>query len=75
VAGAAIAPARFNRPALVVLPARDRIVPPASAVALAAALPQASRLEPPLGHIGMIVGRQAENSVWGPLAGWLRQHR
>jgi polyhydroxyalkanoate synthase len=50
-------------------------VPPASAVALAAALPQASRLEPPLGHIGMIVGRQAENSVWGPLAGWLRQHR
>jgi polyhydroxyalkanoate synthase len=75
VAGAAIAPARFNRPALVVLPARDRIVPPASAVALATALPQASRLEPPLGHIGMIVGRQAENSVWGPLAGWLRQHR
>jgi polyhydroxyalkanoate synthase len=75
VAGAAIAPARFNRPALVVLPARDRIVPPASAVALAAALPQASRLEPPLGHIGMMVGRHAETSVWRPLAAWLNQHR
>jgi polyhydroxyalkanoate synthase len=75
VAGAAIAPSRFDRPAVVVLPARDRIVPPASAAALAAALPQVSRLEPPLGHIGMIVGRQAENSVWRPLAAWLGQHR
>jgi len=75
VAGTAIAPARFDRPALVVLPARDRIVPPASAVALAVALPQATRLEPPLGHIGMIVGGSAEVSVWRPLAAWLRQHR
>jgi polyhydroxyalkanoate synthase len=47
-------------------------VPPASASALAAALPQATRLEPPLGHIGMIVGRQAEALMWQPLAGWLR---
>jgi len=75
VAGAPIAPAHFDRPALVVLPARDRIVPPASAVALAVALPQATRLEPPLGHIGMIVGGSAEVSVWRPLAAWLRQHR
>ena len=75
IAGATIAPERFDRPALVVVPARDRIVPPASAIALAMALPQASRLNPPLGHIGMIVGRHAERAVWHPLAAWLAEHR
>ncbi|MDB5409220.1 MAG: alpha/beta hydrolase [Rhodospirillales bacterium] len=72
VAGTPILPSRVTLPTLVVVPARDRIVPPASASALAAALPQATRLEPPLGHIGMIVGRQAEALMWQPLAGWLR---
>jgi poly[(R)-3-hydroxyalkanoate] polymerase subunit PhaC len=71
VAGAPVVPARFAKPALVVVPARDRIVPPASAIALATALPRASRLDPPLGHIGMIVGRHAEREVWQPLARWL----
>jgi len=56
---------------LVVVPAHDRIVPPASAAALADALPLATRLDPPLGHIGMIVGRQAEALMWRPLAAWL----
>jgi polyhydroxyalkanoate synthase len=71
VAGAPIEPVRFDKPALVVVPARDRIVPPASARALANALPRVSRLDPPLGHIGMIVGRRAEREVWQPLARWL----
>ncbi len=75
VAGTAIAPARFDKPALVVVPARDRIVPPATAIALARALPSVSRLDPPLGHIGMIVGRHAERAVWRPLASWLRAQR
>jgi polyhydroxyalkanoate synthase len=71
VAGSPIEPARFDRPALVVVPAHDRIVPPASARVLATVLPNASRLDPPLGHIGMIVGRHAEREVWQPLARWL----
>jgi polyhydroxyalkanoate synthase subunit PhaC len=71
VAGSPITPERFDRPALVVVPARDRIVPPASARALASTLPRASRLDPPLGHIGMIVGRHAMREVWQPLARWL----
>jgi polyhydroxyalkanoate synthase subunit PhaC len=75
VAGRAIEPARFDKPALVVVPARDRIVPPASAIALAAVLPRVSRLDPPLGHIGMIVGRHAAQAVWDPLAAWLVEHR
>jgi polyhydroxyalkanoate synthase len=74
VAGTPILPGRVTVPALVVLPARDRIVPPASAAALAAALPRATRLEPPLGHIGMIVGGQAEARMWQPLAAWRRRN-
>jgi polyhydroxyalkanoate synthase subunit PhaC len=71
IAGTPILPSRVTLPALVVVPARDRIVPPASAAALAEALPRATRLDPPLGHIGMIVGRQAEERMWRPLAAWL----
>lgn len=64
-------PAAWTKPALVVVPADDRIVPPASAVALAARLPQATVLRPPLGHIGMMVGGRAEADVWHPLRDWL----
>ena len=74
IAGRAILPARVAHPSLVVVPAQDRIVPPAGAAALAAALPAAERLTPPLGHIGMIVGHDARRLVWQPLAAWLRRH-
>ena len=71
VAGEAILPDRISVPALVVLPAQDRIVPPATAVVLARALPAAEALRPPLGHIGMMVAREAPAAVWHPLAQWL----
>jgi polyhydroxyalkanoate synthase len=32
---------------------------------------QAERLDLPLGHIGMVVGRNARRSLWTPLAEWL----
>jgi polyhydroxyalkanoate synthase len=71
VAGTTILPARIEQPSLVVVPAQDRIVPPATAAALADELPHAERMTPPLGHIGMIVARDAPNAVWAPLAHWL----
>jgi len=71
VAGEAILPDRISVPALVVLPAQDRIVPPATAVVLARVLPAAEALRPPLGHIGMMVAREAPAAVWHPLAQWL----
>jgi polyhydroxyalkanoate synthase len=73
VAGRIVDPAQFGRPALVVVPAQDRIVPPASADALAHALPAAHTLLPPLGHIGMVVSHGARASVWDPLATWCRE--
>ncbi len=67
VAGRPVLPRRVTQPALVVVPGQDRIVPPASAEALALALPAAERMAPPLGHIGMIVGAAAPREVWRPL--------
>ncbi len=62
-------------PSLVLVPQKDRIVPPASAMALATALAEGNSkvgmAQVPLGHIGMIVGRQARPLVWEPLLQWL----
>jgi polyhydroxyalkanoate synthase len=74
VGGRAILPQAIDCPALVVVPAQDRIVPPATAAALADLLPRAERLTPRLGHIGMIVAREAPRAVWAPLAAWLAAH-
>ena len=46
IAGAPVLPQRVAQPALVVVPAHDRIVPPASAEALGRALPAARAADP-----------------------------
>jgi len=69
--GHAMNPAFFDKPALVVVPANDRIVTPASASALGKILPQATFLEPAAGHVGMLVGRSARKTLWKPVAKWL----
>ena len=68
--GAAVTPGAVDLPSLAVIPRQDRIVPPASAAALADALPQCERLELEAGHIGMVVGREGEKLLWQPLARW-----
>jgi polyhydroxyalkanoate synthase subunit PhaC len=72
VAGLAIRPQLLRRPALVVIPGRDRIVPPGSAEPLAAAIPEAEALRPPLGHVGMMSAARAPEMLWTPIAEWLR---
>jgi polyhydroxyalkanoate synthase len=73
IGGTDVAPAACDLPALVVIPDTDRIVPPGSARALAAALPKAEAMTPAAGHIGMMVGGRAEREVWQPIASWLRK--
>lgn len=72
VAGRVVDPARLDLPALSLIPANDRIVPPGSARALAARLPRGEVMEPTLGHIGMVVSFKARSAVWDPLADWCR---
>jgi polyhydroxyalkanoate synthase len=71
IAGRRVVASRIAVPSLVVIPAQDRIVPPASAAALALRLPKAERLALTLGHIGMVVAREAPAALWQPLARWL----
>ncbi len=56
---------------LVAIPEHDTIVPPASARALADALPGAERLTIAAGHIGMVAGRGAVRALYEPTAEWL----
>jgi polyhydroxyalkanoate synthase len=72
IAGEIIDPAKIKIPSLVILPSNDRIVPPASARALAEALPNAKIIEAPAGHVTMIVGPAAKSTLWEPLANWFR---
>ena len=65
-------PAALALPTLCMIPAQDRIVPPASAEALGRAIPDARTLRLAAGHIGMVVSARSERHVWRPLAGWLR---
>lgn len=69
-----IDPAQIACPTLGIIPAQDRIVPPASAQALIDAIPGAESLSPNAGHIGMVVGGRAETQLWKPLTEWLTAH-
>lgn len=71
VGGACMAPAALVKPALVMVPANDRIVPPTSALALAEALPKARRRIVDAGHIGMVAGARAKTDVYTYVAKWL----
>ena len=72
VAGDPVRPQLLGRPALAVVPGRDRIVPPSAAEPLAAALGTATLLRPSLGHIGMMAALRAPAILWTPIAAWLR---
>ncbi len=72
VAGMTVSPGDLEVPVLAALPRDDRIVPPASAAALADALPAAglTRISPGAGHIGMVVGSRGRRQLWEPLRDW-----
>ena len=72
IAGKPVLPGDLACPVWAAIPARDRIVPPASAGALAAAIPGAVVHRVAAGHIGMVVGGRARDGMWRPLADWLR---
>jgi pimeloyl-ACP methyl ester carboxylesterase len=72
VAGLPVEPSAWRGPAFVAIPARDRIVPPASARPLAAGLMGAAVHVAEAGHVGMVAGMGAEAALWRPLLAWLR---
>ena len=73
LAGRPVKAQDLQLPAIAVIPDQDRIVPPASALALAQAIPTCEILRTGTGHIGMMTGAKAAGEVWQPLALWLRR--
>ncbi len=71
VDGKVVDPAKLDLEVLVAIPENDRIVPVASAQALADAIPAADVIRPAAGHIGMVVGSRGRKGLWQPLAEWL----
>jgi polyhydroxyalkanoate synthase len=65
VAGRAIDPSALPCPILNIVSTTDRIVPAATAHGAG------KRVDLNLGHVGMIVGSRARESLWEPLEGWL----
>jgi polyhydroxyalkanoate synthase len=68
VAGSAIRAEALDLPVLNIVSTSDRIVPAATA------LPAGERLELAQGHVGMVVGSRAKETLWEPLDAWLRAH-
>ncbi len=73
VAGTTVDPATLAVPTLLAIPRHDRIVPPASALALRTAMRRARMLELPGGHVGIVAGPRASELLWTPLLRWLRR--
>jgi poly(3-hydroxyalkanoate) synthetase len=73
VAGLPVDPGAVDLPAFVAVPARDRIVPPESALPLAGMIKGAVLHRPAAGHIGMAAGSGAEAALWRPFLDWVRR--
>lgn len=72
VRGEAVRPEALTLPVLLVIPQRDRIVPPQSVAPLAACLSHARVLELPGGHVSIVAGPRAPGLLWQPLLEWLQ---
>lgn len=64
-------PTAINAPVMVIAGTRDSVVPPSSALALADALNTPHVLTPPTGHLGIVLGEQADQTVWHPVKDFL----
>ena len=71
IAGLPVDPGSIATPTFVVVPGRDRIVPPESAKPLAQLIPHALLHQPAAGHISMAAGARSETLLWRPLLAWL----
>ncbi len=72
IEGRVIDPRNISKRTLALIPSQDRIVPPASAKALASLIPACDTRTVDLGHIGMVAGGNAVATVYQPLSDWLK---
>ena len=65
VGGETVDPSRLDCPLFNIVSTTDRIVPHETAIT------NGERLDLDQGHVGMVVGGRAKESLWHPLAAWL----
>lgn len=75
IKGAPLDLSALTSPMMVVVGQRDSVVPPASALPLGKAVPHARLLEPPSGHIGIILAPDADEPVWHPVRDFLMENQ
>jgi len=77
IAGKPINAAQLKTPTLVIAPARDQLVPPASSEQLAKQITASGGYaefdSPNAGHVGVLVGRARETHLWPRLVNWWRR--
>lgn len=71
VSGRPVLPESVRAPTLVMVPERDRIVPPQSSLPLGQRIPGAKLMRVRGGHVGMLLSARAKTDVYAPLAKWL----
>ncbi|MGE5545553.1 MAG: alpha/beta fold hydrolase [Solirubrobacterales bacterium] len=69
--GRPVRPEDVACPTLALVPERDRIVPPDSALPLVRRIAGARAMVVRGGHVGMLLSGRAKTDVYGPLAKWL----
>lgn len=74
ISGCLIDPRLLSVPSCVIVPGKDRIVPPESALPLARLLPNSTLYEPMMGHIGLMASPKAPENVWAPFKEWLQRY-
>ncbi len=72
VGGKKIDPSALAMSSLVIIPERDKIVPPHSTEPLLHHLPNATTLRLNSGHIRMVAGSEAKQMVWEPVCEFVR---
>ena len=74
IAGERVDLGRIESPVLAIAGAQDHIVPPRMAAPLldAASSADATWLELPAGHVGLLVGSGAQEALWPRISDWLR---
>lgn len=73
VDGQVVNPARIACPSMILVPDRDRIVTPASALALGQVLPQCTQYHVSGGHVGMLLSRFVGSRIHAPIASCIKK--
>lgn len=68
-----IDPKDIHQETLVIIPQKDKIVSPKSAVLLTKNLPLSHMIQPDTGHIGAIIGKNADPEVMQPIVNFLKE--